>query len=391
MKDNGKKVVVAMSGGVDSSVAAAVLKEQSYEVVGVFMQFWFPTGEIYGENRCCSLKSFNEAKQVADILDIPLHKLNFGVPFKKIIVDEFLKEYGRGKTPNPCVACNKFIKFDLLLKKARTIFGADYLATGHYVRLLAENPKSQILNPKQIQNPKFKIIRAKDKNKDQSYFLYNLGQSQLKYLLFPVGDYEKSEVRKLAKKFKLPVHDKKDSQEICFVGESHYDFLKKYLKLKPGKIITYFPPPLYKERPHINPPPLYKGRVGEGSVLGTHQGLPLYTIGQRSGIGLSGGPWYVCGFDRKKNLLIVTKNQKNSAIYQKEFFCYNINWIGKKPKFPLKCKVQIRYHGQAANCEINKVGNGLRVRFNHKQRAIMSGQSAVFYKKNELLGGGIIK
>ncbi|MFA4871595.1 MAG: tRNA 2-thiouridine(34) synthase MnmA [Patescibacteria group bacterium] len=404
MKDNGKKVVVAMSGGVDSSVAAALLKEQGYEVVGVFMQFWFPTGKIYGENRCCSLESFNEAKWVADILDIPFHKLNFGPAFKKIIVDEFLKEYGRGKTPNPCVACNKFIKFDLLLKKVRTIFSADYLATGHYVRLLAENPKSQILNPKQIQNPKLKLLRGKDENKDQSYFLYNLGQSQLKYLLFPVGDYEKSEVRKLAKKFKLPVHDKKDSQEICFVGESHYDFLKRYLKLKPGKIIIYSPI-FYKGRPHIKPPPLYKGRVGEGSVLGTHQGLPLYTLGQRSGIGLSGGPWYVCGFDRKKNLLIVTKNQNNSAIYQKEFFCHNINWIGKKPKFPLKCKVQIRYHGRAANCIIlspcqrgtsrRQVGAGggrfLTVKFKKSQRAIMPGQSAVFYNGDEVLGGGIIK
>ena len=379
MKDNGKKVVVAMSGGVDSSVAAALLKEQGYDVIGIFMQFWFPTGKIYGENRCCSLESFNEAKQVADILDIPLHKLNFGVPFKKIIVDEFLKEYGRGKTPNPCVACNKFIKFDLLLK-ARTIFDADYLATGHYIRLLAENPKSQILNPKQIQNPKFKIIRAKDKNKDQSYFLYNLGQSQLKHLLFPIGDYEKSEVRELAKKFKLPVHDKKDSQEICFVGESHYDFLKKYLKLKPGKIIDE-----------------------SGKALGEHGGLPLYTLGQRSNIGLSGGPWYVCGFDREKNLLIVTKNQNNSAIYQKEFFCHKINWIGKKPKFPLKCKVQIRYHGRAVNCIIlspcqrgttaKQSGGGrfLTVKFKKSQRAIMPGQSAVFYNGDEVLGGGVIR
>lgn len=348
-----------MSGGVDSSVAAAILKDQGHEVIGVFMQFWFPRGLKYGENRCCSIESYNEARTVADILDMPLHKLNVGQEFKKLIVDQFLNEYHSGKTPNPCVACNKFIKFDLLLKNVRTIFNADYLATGHY----ACNAKRITHNGKN----NYKLFRGKDKKKDQSYFLYNLNQKNLPYLLFPVGDYTKPQVRRLAKKFKLPVHNREDSQEICFVGNSHYDFLKKYLKLKSGKIID-----------------------NKGQELGRHQGLPLYTLGQRSGIGLSGGPWYVSGFNHKKNLLIVSKNQKNSNIYQKQLKCKKINWVNKAPKFPLKCQAQIRYRGKPSTCNVNKTKSGLLVEFKTKQRAIMSGQSVVFYNKNEVLGGGII-
>ncbi|MEI6288770.1 MAG: 7-cyano-7-deazaguanine synthase, partial [bacterium] len=194
------KVVVAMSGGVDSSVVAAILKKQGYEVVGVFMQFWFPSGETYGENRCCSLESWHEAMEVARILDIPIHKVNFGKEFKKKIVDEFLNDYKKGQTPNPCVACNKFIKFDLLLKYAKTVFGAEYLATGHYISI--KNYELRIKNKKQ---KVFSLNRPKDKQKDQTYFLYNLKQVQLKHLLFPLGEYNKTEIRSLAKKLKLPI------------------------------------------------------------------------------------------------------------------------------------------------------------------------------------------
>ena len=357
------KVVVAMSGGVDSSVAAALLKKQGYDVVGVFMQFWFPAGEVYGENRCCSLKSWQEAQQVARIIGIPVYKVNFGKEFKKAIVDDFLRQYGSGKTPNPCVACNKFIKFELLLKYARTVFAADYLATGHYVSI-----KDYELRIKNKIQKLYRLSRATDINKDQTYFLYNLKQSQLKHLLFPLGDYNKEQVRGLAKKMKLPVHAKKDSQEICFVGRSHYDFLRKYLKLRPGKIID----------------------VETKKVLGEHRGLPLYTSGQRSGIGLSGGPWYVAGFDRRKNNLLVTRNPDKSELLRAGLVCHQVNWLGGVPKFPLSCQAQIRYRGRPAACRVEKIGQKYLVKFKVGQQAIMPGQSVVFYQEDELLGGGII-
>lgn len=361
-KNSKDKVVVAMSGGVDSSVAAALLNKQGYEVIGVFMQFWFPTGEKYGENRCCSLESWHEACEVARILDIPIHKVNFGREFKKLIVDEFLKEYRAGHTPNPCVACNKFVKFDLLLKYARTVFGANYLATGHYVSIKDYG----LRNKKGRRRSGLEV--AKDKNKDQTYFLYNLKQPQLKHLLFPLGEMKKEQVRKLARALKLPIHDKKDSQEVCFVGASHGEFLKKYLKPKAGDIVD--------ER---------------GQAIGRHQGLPLYTLGQRSGIGLSGGPWYVCGFDRRGNRLIVTRNQHASDIFKKELKCNQANWVVGVPAFPLKCQARIRYGGKLSSCTVEKSGRGLVVKFRKSQRGISPGQSIVFYEKDTLLGGGIIR
>jgi tRNA-uridine 2-sulfurtransferase len=350
-----KKVVVAMSGGVDSSVAAALLKQQGYDVIGVFMQFWYPSGESYGENRCCSLESYHEARAVANVLNIPIHKINFGRQFKKLIVDEFLKEHKSGRTPNPCVACNKFIKFDLLLKYAKTVFGADYLATGHYVKLT--HNKSG-----------YKLSRPKDKAKDQTYFLYNLKQEQLKHLLFPLAGYQKEQVRDLAKKLKLAVHAKKDSQEICFVGASREDFLKRYLKLKPGKIVDT-----------------------KGDELGIHRGLPLYTVGQRTGLGLSGGPWYVAQINLKENKLIVTKNAKDKLLGNKEIKCEKISWINSEPqKFPTKCSAQIRYRSKAELCRIEKNGKSFKVIFTKPQHAPAIGQSIVFYEKNQLLGGGVI-
>jgi len=367
-----KRVVVAMSGGVDSSVAAALLKCQGYNVSGVFMQFWAPTSDHYNENKCCSRQAWQEARQVAGIIGIPIYKVNFGRQFKQLIVDEFLRQYQAGLTPNPCVACNKFIKFDLLLKYVMMVFNADYLATGHYARLRPEirNRKYEIGNIINNKNSKqkFQLIRAKDLSKDQTYFLYNLKQNQLKHLLFPLGGYRKTEVRALAKKMKLPVFAKPDSQEICFVGGSHYDFLKRYLKLKPGKITD----------------------VATGRAIGVHQGLPLYTLGQRSGIGLSGGPWYVCGFKRQQNVLLVTKNQCQSEIYRQELNLKNINWLSGQPKFPLACAAQIRYQAKPAKCAVKKFGNKFYVSFSKSQRAAMPGQSVVFYEGDKLLGGAII-
>lgn len=355
MKSKNKKVAVAMSGGVDSSVVATLLKQQGYDVIGVFMQFWHPSGEIYGENRCCSLESYQEARAVATTLKIPIYKINFGRQFKKNIVDEFLIEHKKGHTPNPCIACNKFIKFDLLLNYVKTVFGVDYLATGHYVKLTHNKFGYQLSRPK-------------DKTKDQTYFLYNLKQNQLKYLLFPLANYTKEQVRELAKKNKLVIHAKPDSQEICFVGNDRENFLKKYLKLKSGDIFGQ-----------------------DGKKLGKHRGLPLYTLGQRTGLGLSGGPWYVAKIDLKNNSLIVTKNNKDKLLSSYEIIFNKVNWINEPLlQLPLNCYAQIRYRGEASICRIEKMEKYFRAVFNKPQQAVATGQSIVFYDNNRVIGGGII-
>jgi tRNA-specific 2-thiouridylase len=401
-----KKVVVAMSGGVDSSVAAALLKragpapEQArygvnFDVIGVFMKFWKApddNGLIEGWNRCCSPEAENRARQVAKILDIPFYVFNFEKEFKKRIVDYFLKEYKRGLTPNPCVVCNKEIKFGLFLEKALKL-GADFIATGHYARLRREVPNSLSQakrgTPRRVasQIPKYKLLRAKDKDKDQSYFLWQLNQKQLKRILFPIGDFNKSEVRKMARRFKLPVFNVAESQEICFIPRTLNDFLRPHLKPKPGKIIT-----------------------SDGKIAGRHQGLFFYTIGQRKGIGLAGGPWYVLDKNIKKNLLIITRKEKD--LNRKELTLKNVNWIsGEEPKLPITIMAKIRYRHEPALSRLSKLKTkNYKLFFNKSQRAITPGQSVVFYlpadlstkalasaevlakagKGEELFGGGII-
>ena len=357
-----RKVFVAMSGGVDSSVAAALLKKEGgYNVVGVFMKFWHEADGKGGWNRCCSPDSERRARQVARILKIPFYVFNFEKEFKKRVVDYFLKGYKEGITPNPCVVCNKEIKFGLLLEKVLAL-NADFIATGHYARLRQG-----------------KLYRGKDKKKDQSYFLWQLNQNQLKRVLFPVGNYIKLEVRKLAEKFKLPFKKISESMEICFVPDKLEDFLKKYLKPKPGLILNT-----------------------AGKEIGQHQGLPFYTIGQRKGIELSGGPHYVVGKDRKRNVLIVASILKDSALWSKSLIAKNVNWIsGKAPKLPLKINAQIRYGHQAVPATITKLQiTNYKLQFKTPQRAVTPGQSVVFYspagalakegKGQELVGGGII-
>jgi len=359
-----KKIIVAMSGGVDSSVAAALLKKQGFQVLGVHMRLWKEKKDDIAEKR---------AKRIARILGIPFFVLDLQKEFKKRVVKCFLEELKTGTTPNPCVVCNKEIKFGLLLEEALKM-KADFIATGHYVQL---SQQAQI----------YKLLKAKDKEKDQSYFLWELGQKELKNVLFPIGNYTKGEVKTLARKFKLPVLKARKSVEICFVKTSTNNFLKKYLKEKPDKIVD-----------------------ANGKILGKHSGLWFYTIGQRKGLGLAGGPafakasayakatadksagkpYYVLDKDPKRNLLIVTKNEKD--LYKKELTCKNINWIsGKTPKLPLKIKAKIRYRHNSASATIYKLKTkNYKLIFDRPQKAITPGQSVVFYQKNEVLGGGII-
>ncbi len=351
-----KKVIVAMSGGVDSSVVAAMLKKEGYDVVGVFMNFWkdISTSKDF-ENKCCSLKSIQGARNVAQILNIPFYVLNVQDEFKKKVVNYFLNELETGNTPNPCVVCNKEIKFKILLEKM-LLLKADYVATGHYAQVReVKNEKLKVKN--------FGLFEAKDKNKDQSYFLYTLKQKQLAKVMFPLGEYTKPEARKIAKEFKLPVHDKKESQDICFIPEKGYEnFLAKMLSLKKGLIKDL-----------------------NGKVLGEHNGLPLYTIGQRKGIKIGGnGPYYVVKKDSKKNILVAGSEKE---LYSKKLRLKNISWIAGKPKFPFKTLLRTRYRSPLVYATINKN----EVEFKNPQRAISPGQSAVFYsEKGEVTGGGII-
>lgn len=356
-----RRIVVAMSGGVDSSVAAALLKKQfdacperSRRVVGIFMKFWKEGKNA--ENRCCSAESEKLARLVAKKIDIPFYVINAEAEFKKKVVDYFLKEYKKGNTPNPCVACNKEIKFGLLIEKALKL-EADFVAAGHYA---------------QIKNGK--LLKGKDKEKDQSYFLWQLDQKQLSRILFPVGGYTKTEVRKLAKKFRLPTAKTPESQEICFIQTTVNDFLRKYLKTKPGNIIDKT---------------LRHGSGQAGKVLGEHQGLWFYTIGQRKGLEIPQGPYFVIDKNIKKNILIVSKNKKD--LEKKELIVKNVNWISL-PKLPLQAQVKIRYKSNLAKAKILKHSkNKVKIIFTKPQRAITPGQSAVFYKDKELLGGGVIE
>ena len=335
-----------MSGGVDSSVSTALLKKQSFDVVGVYMKGWSLTG--------CAEDDAQDARRVAEVLKIPFYIFNFEDEFKKSVVDYMISGYAKGETPNPDVMCNREIKFGLFLKKALTL-GADYIATGHYVRKVGD-----------------KLIQAKDGNKDQSYFLWTLTQNQLKHCLFPIGDYIKPQIRALAKKWNLPTANKPDSQGICFIGEINVaEFLKEKLGKNPGPILTL-----------------------TGKRVGTHDGLSFYTIGQRKGIGSTGGgiPYYVVLKNHEKNTLFVAEAE-NKALFTGELTAQNLNWIsGKTPKLPLKCLVRIRYRQPLQKATIEKVIDGkLFVSFNKPQRAITPGQSAVFYSKTrELLGGGVI-
>jgi tRNA-specific 2-thiouridylase len=351
MKKEKTKVYVAMSGGVDSSVAAALLKKQGFDVVGVFFKPWQPP--VAG--LCQWQQDRQDAMQVAAKLGIEFKTWDFSKEYGKSVAQYMIDSYRAGITPNPDVMCNKEIKFGLFLKKALAE-GADYIATGHYVR-----------------KNKDKLLKAIDPNKDQSYFLYTLTQDQLKYCLFPIGDYLKPEVRQLAKKFGLPNHAKKDSQGICFIGELNMkDFLKNYIKPKRGEIKLF----------------------SSGQTIGYHDGAYYYTIGQRHGLDIKngGGPYYVVNKDLKKNIVYVTNSSLSSALKAKRAIIKNASWVSDAPDLPLNAQIKIRYRTKSVPAKItrNVSSHSLQIQFKKPVRALTPGQSAVFYNGQTVLGGGVI-
>ena len=365
------RVIVGMSSGVDSSVAAALLQKQGYDVVGVFMHFWKePAMDSSIENKCCSLESLEDARRVCKILDIPLYTANAEKEFKKEVVDYFLEEYKSGRTPNPCVVCNEKIKFNVLIKKMLEMEG-DYIASGHYAIKKEFRQELSSKNTGII----YRLFQGKDREKDQSYFLYNFNQQQLARILFPVGQYEKTEIRKIAKDLGLPVFDKDDSQGLCFTPEKYPEgFLRRNLKLKKGKIVNT-----------------------DGKIIGEHDGLPLYTIGQRRGINIGGdGPYYVADKDFKKNLLIVTNKSDDPKLFHKNMIVERASWIVEEPKLPVNVLLKLRYRHPSISAIIKANPKGKKnsyiVEFAEPQKQVSPGQSAVFFTRDgELLGGGRIK
>lgn len=354
------RVVVAMSGGVDSSVTAYLLKQEGYEVIGITMQIWpavDPEDDVPG--RCCSLSAVNDARRVADILDIPFYVVNYQDVFRDKVITYFIDEYLAGRTPNPCIACNRHIKFDQLLTRARAL-GAEYLATGHYARIIhSPEPQRHLLR------------RAVDLSKDQTYVLYNLTQEQLAHLLLPLGGLTKPETRKLAEDSGLPVAHKPESQEICFVTDNDY---KRFIREETGA--------------EIKPGPFLDT---SGKVLGQHGGLPFYTIGQRKGLGIAAGrPLYVVALDPERNAVILGEGDD---IFAAELIAGDLNLI-MFDQWPASLEVtaKIRYTAKPASAIISPAGNGqVRVVFKEPQRAITPGQSVVFYQEDLVVGGGIIR
>lgn len=352
-------VVVAMSGGVDSSVAAALLVEQGYNCIGIMMRLWAEVGAGEGStNKCCSLESVNDARRVADQLGIPFYLINVEKPFKQQVVDFFVAGYSAGVTPNPCLECNRHIRFDYLLNYARKL-GADYLATGHYARL-ARTPDGMV-----------HLLKGVDDQKDQSYVLSVLGQTELRDLLFPIGAFPKPEVRKMAAARGLPVASKHDSMDLCFIADDDYRrFLRDWATqaMRPGPI-----------------------RDRRGRLWGEHQGLPGYTIGQRKGLGIGGTPepMFVLELDHLHNTLIVGVE---SELGRTELLATQVNWTLDQPPVPgavAECK--IRYKAQPIACTLYPQPNGdVAVHFAEPLRDITPGQGAVFYLGDLCLGGGII-
>ena len=357
MANMNKTVVVGMSGGVDSSVSAHLLKEQGYKVIGLFMKNWQnEPGEV-----CTSEIDFDDASNVCDLLNIPLHKANFSDEYWDNVFKEFLSEHKKGRTPNPDILCNREIKFKSFLDYAFTI-GADYIATGHYAALEKNDYGTN-------------LCRAKDINKDQTYFLHEVNSKQFEKCIFPLSNLYKSEVRKIAKDIGLNNSDKKDSVGICFVGEKNLkDFLGRFIDLGKGLIIDEF-----------------------GNKIGKHDGATLYTKGQRQGLKIGGVkgkeelPWYVFDKDINKNEIYVCQGLENDLLFDNGLIVDHMSWVNDfNFKYPKECMLQVRHQHIPVECVINKNNNHFKVEFSNKIRGVASGQSAVFYDDNICLGGGII-
>ena len=351
-------VVVGMSGGVDSSVAAWLLKQQGYDVIGVFMKNW---EEDDTDDYCAAAEDMADAKSIAEQLDIPFKTINFAAEYWDRVFEYFLQEYRDGRTPNPDIMCNKEIKFKAFLDYAH-VLGADYIATGHYARV--------------THGESSKMLRGLDANKDQTYFLYTLQQEQLNKTLFPVGELQKSEVREIAEQQSFVTAKKKDSTGICFIGERKFkDFLQQYIPAQPGKIET-----------------------DQGEIIGDHSGLMYYTLGQRKGIGIGGlsdaseDAWYVSKKDMKRNVLVVVQGHDHPLMFSSGLIASQLHWVEPdKITNKFRCTAKSRYRQQDFDCEVEKLDDSnWQVRFDQKQRAVTPGQSIVFYDKEICLGGGII-
>ena len=350
------KVVVAMSGGVDSSVAAALLKDQGYDVIGMMLRLWSEPGKE-DSNRCCTPDSMAQARRVAAKLDIPFYVIDAKDVFRETVVEYFLDGYARGETPNPCLVCNRKIRWTFLLDHALAL-GAGYMATGHYARVKRDEQGASLL------------LRAVDRNKDQSYVLHVLDQDKLKYALFPVGDYQKSEIRAIADKHGLPTASRKDSQDLCFLaGEDYRQFLLRNRAelLEPGAIIRK-----------------------DGKVIGQHTGLANYTIGQRKGLGVASPvAFYVLGKNVASNALIVGEQDELGS---QVLTAHDVNWLsGQVPADAFRAEIKIRYTAKEAEGWVRPTGpNQVEVTFDAPVRDVTAGQAAVFYHGDFVIGGGII-
>ncbi len=353
------KIIVGMSGGVDSSVAALLLQQQGFDVEGLFMKNWEEDDDAH---YCAAAADLADAQSVCDRLGIRLHSVNFASEYWDRVFEHFLCEYSAGRTPNPDILCNREIKFHAFLDHALTL-GADRIATGHYARLRRIDGHVQLL-------------RGLDGNKDQSYFLHALTQHQLGHALFPIGELPKDRVREIAREHELTTHDKKDSTGICFIGERRFDtFLQRYLPAKPGMIQSV-----------------------DGENLGRHKGLMYYTYGQRKGLGIGGRhdadevPWYVTGKDLERNVLVVAQGHDHPALLHDTLETGHIHWIDPVAAAPQNCTAKIRYRQPDQSCRIlSQTTDKAVIRFDQPQRAITPGQSIVFYQDEVCLGGGMIE